>query len=77
MTLLLGIDLGTSSVKVLLLNESGQVLGHGSGGYPINTPMPGWAEQDPQAWWDASVKAVRQALVGVPERESIDAIGIN
>jgi xylulokinase len=77
MTLLLGIDLGTSSVKVLLLNESGQVLGHGSGGYPINTPMPGWAEQDPQAWWDASVKAVRQALVGVPGRESIAAIGIS
>jgi xylulokinase len=49
MTLLLGIDLGTSSVKVLLLTEGGQVLGHGSGEYPINTPQPGWAEQDPQA----------------------------
>jgi xylulokinase len=77
MTLLLGIDLGTSSVKVLLLTEGGQVLGHGSGEYPINTPQPGWAEQDPQAWWDASVKAVRQAIVGVPERESIAAIGIS
>ena len=77
MALLLGIDLGTSSVKVLLLTEGGQVLGHGSGGYPINTPHPGWAEQDPQTWWDASVKAVRQAIIGIAGRESIAAIGIS
>ena len=77
MALLLGIDLGTSSVKVLLVNEDGQVLGQGSGEYPINTPQPGWAEQDPQAWWDAATKAVRQATAGVPEGEPIDAIGIS
>ena len=77
MTLLLGIDLGTSSVKVLLINEDGQVLGHGNGEYTINTPHPGWAEQDPQTWWEASVKAVRQALAGVAGRESIAAIGLS
>jgi xylulokinase len=77
MALFLGIDLGTSSVKALLLNEGGQILGYGSGGYPINTPHPGWAEQDPQAWWDASVVAVRQAIAGVAGGESIAAIGIS
>jgi xylulokinase len=77
MTLLLGIDLGTSSVKALLLNEAGQVLGRGSSGYAINTPQPGWAEQNPETWWDAAAAAVRQAIVGVPEGRSIDAIGVS
>ena len=77
MTLFLGIDLGTSSVKVLLINEHGQVLGQGSEEYPINTPHPGWAEQDPQTWWEASVKAVRQAIVGVEGRDPVAAIGLS
>ncbi len=44
---LLGIDLGTSPVKVLLTTEAGRVLGRGSAEYPIYRPRPGWAEQDP------------------------------
>jgi xylulokinase len=77
MTLILGIDLGTSSVKALLVNELGQVLGQGNQTYPINSPQPGWAEQDPQAWWDATARAVRQATASIPARKSIDAIGLS
>ncbi len=65
MSNLLGIDLGTSSVKVVLVDERGDVLGRGSGDYPLLTPKPGWVEQDPQSWWSATVKAVRQSLIGL------------
>jgi xylulokinase len=62
MTALLGIDLGTSSVKAVVIDESARVLSVASHEYPILTPHPGWAEQDPQAWWKSTVLAVRQAV---------------
>ncbi len=60
--MLLGVDLGTSSVKVLLATDAGEVLGRGGAEYAIHRPRPGWAEQDPEDWWRAAVGAVRQAL---------------
>jgi xylulokinase len=77
MSYLLGIDLGTSSVKVVLVAESGDILGRGSGDYPLLTPQPGWVEQEPQAWWWATVKAVRQSLNGIKTKEAILGIGIS
>ena len=62
MEALLGIDLGTSSVKCVLVSETGQVLGAAQREYPICTPRPGWAEQDPQAWWQATADASGEAL---------------
>ena len=59
---LLGIDLGTSSVKVVVASLTGQQLGVGSAEYPIQTPAPGWAVQDPEQWWNASCAAARQAI---------------
>jgi xylulokinase len=69
MSSLLGIDLGTSSVKVVIYSTAGKILGLGSAEYPILTPHPGWAEQDPEQWWSATVHAVRSALnaAGQPE----------
>jgi xylulokinase len=69
MSALLGIDLGTSSVKVVVYSTGGKIIGLGSAEYPILTPQPGWAEQDPQQWWSATVYAVRRALnaAGQPE----------
>ena len=60
---LLGIDLGTSSMKVLLVKENGQIAGRGSAEYPIQAPQPGQAEQNPDEWWQACQAAVHQALV--------------
>ncbi|MDQ6713076.1 MAG: xylulokinase [Candidatus Dormibacteraeota bacterium] len=57
----LGIDVGTSSLKALVLDVDGTVVGTGSATYPIATPQPGWAESDPQAWWAAAGTAVREA----------------
>jgi xylulokinase len=58
---LLGIDLGTSSVKAVVINEGGELLTTGSREYPIHAPRTGWAEQQPDEWWDAVVPAVREA----------------
>jgi xylulokinase len=78
MAQLLGVDLGTSSVKVLLVTETGQILGRGSAEYPIRHPRPGWAEQHPDDWWQATVAAVRQALASVQGTPvSISAVGLS
>ena len=62
MRALLGIDLGTSSVKAVVCSLEGQIAGIGTAEYPILTPRPGYAEQDPEDWWLATVKAARQGL---------------
>jgi xylulokinase len=58
---LLGVDLGTSGVKAILLGVDGRPLGEAAAGYPVDSPHPGWAETDPPAWWRAVVTAVRAA----------------
>jgi xylulokinase len=73
MSSLLGIDLGTSSVKVVVLTLDGSISGIGSAEYPILTPSIGYAEQDPEDWWRGTVVAVRQAMekAGHPEISSV------
>ena len=73
----MGIDLGTSSVKTLILDSQGQVVSQAAQEYGIDHPQPGWAEQDPQAWVDATWQTMRQAFQqsGVEARQ-IAEIGI-
>ena len=49
----IGIDLGTSAVKLLLMDETGSIANIVSREYPIAFPHPGWSEQDPDDWWAA------------------------
>jgi xylulokinase len=78
MPALLGIDLGTSSVKTLLVDPEGQVIGRGSADYPIHHPQPGFAEQDPREWWQATVTAVRQATSsGAAQATEIAAVSFS
>ena len=63
--LYLGVDLGTSSMKVLLVDGSGKVLGSTSQSYPLMMPQPGWSEQDPEQWWSALCVCVPKLLEGV------------
>ena len=58
---LLGIDLGTSSVKVVVLDLEARVLAATTAAYPVANPCPGWSETDPALWWRAVVEAVREA----------------
>lgn len=56
----LGIDLGTSSVKLLLVDAQGQIIKSASREYPLYFPNPGWAEQKPEEWWDAVCDALKE-----------------
>lgn len=62
--LFIGIDLGTSSTKLLLCNESGNILNTVSKEYPLSFPHSGWAEQDPDCWWRACMEGVPELLEG-------------
>jgi len=59
---LVGIDIGTSGTKSLVINESGRVLAQAAEEYPVFTPHPGWSQQDPADWWRAAVATVREVL---------------
>jgi xylulokinase len=74
---LLGLDAGTSSLKALVLDGAGQVLGEAAAAYPTLTPAPGWAEQDPEAWWAAAVTAVRTAMAEVGADAEVAGIGLS
>lgn len=60
----IGVDLGTSAVKLLLVDESGAVLNTVSESYPVEYPHPGWSQQDPADWWRAVCVGVPQLMSG-------------
>jgi xylulokinase len=51
---LIGLDVGTSGVKAIAITPDGELLATATEEYPLSTPRPGWAEQDPEDWWRAS-----------------------
>lgn len=71
---LIGLDVGTSGVKGIALDDGGNVVARASHSYSLSTPRPGWAEQDPDSWWAAAqdVLARLGAQAGPPE-----AIGLS
>ncbi len=73
--MLLGIDLGTGSVKALLLAEDGRIVVEASRGYALETPQPGWAETSPEKWWQAVGAAVREVVRG--RAAGVSAIGLS
>lgn len=77
MTHLVGMDVGTTGAKTLLIDDLGHVLHTLTVEYPMYTPRPQWAEQDPEDWWQAAVKSVRQVLrdSGIDPRD-ISGIGL-
>ena len=71
----IGIDLGTSAVKLLLVGEDGAVLRTVSKAYPLSFPHPGWSEQNPSDWWDACVAGIRELLCGF-DASAVAGIGL-
>ena len=69
----LGIDVGTSGVKAIVVDESGDVIASATIPLALSTPQPGWAEQDPDAWWTASIAAIRSVLAS---RSDVDVVAI-
>jgi len=61
-SLLLGIDVSTTGVKALLIDEMGQVFSSATTPIPLSTPYPLWSEQSPEHWWSGAVTSIRQVL---------------
>ena len=72
--LFIGIDLGTSACKLLLVAEDGSILNTVTKEYPLSFPQPGWSEQKPEDWWDAVVMGVPELLRGF-DAELVAGIG--
>ena len=62
MSFFLGVDIGTSGTKTILMDESGTILAEASSTYPSYHPKPLWSEQDPEDWWNATVKTIRAVV---------------
>ena len=62
MSYLLGLDIGTSGVKALLISVEGKIISSKTVFYPLTTPHSGWAEQSPYDWWEATVKVIRETV---------------
>lgn len=73
MARLTGIDVGTSALKAIAMDESGAVLARAEQPYGISAPEPGWAEQDPEDWWSACQGAL--AELGPPTPDAIGLTG--
>jgi len=71
----LGLDIGTSGARALVVTDEGCVLGEGSADYLLFAETPGHAEQEPQDWWRAAVSSVRAALASAG-LEEVDGIGV-
>lgn len=56
----IGVDLGTSAVKLLLMRENGEICNIVSREYPLSFPKPGWSEQNPNDWWQAVTTGIRE-----------------
>lgn len=65
----IGVDLGTSAIKLILVNSEGVILNQASEEYPLLFPHPNWSEQDPSKWWDAFVNGMRTLLNGFNPKE--------
>ncbi len=74
-TIFLGLDLGTTGLKVSLLDDGGRLIGSRHEEHPIHSPQPGYAEQAPHAWWDGFVTCCR-ALAEQHPREFANIVGI-
>jgi xylulokinase len=72
MSYFLGIDVGTSGTKTLVMNGAGKILAEATRNYPLHSPKPLWTEQDPEDWWEATVATVR----GVVKKAKLKAADV-
>ena len=74
MSYYIGIDLGTSSMKLILMDQLGSIHNTVSNEYPLYFPKNGWSEQYPEEWWNALLKGVPKLLDGF-DRSQVKGIG--
>jgi xylulokinase len=72
----IGVDVGTSATKGVLVAEDGRLLASASAGYPLLTPRPGWTEQHPEDWWRAAAEVLRRLTASAPDAE-VAGVGLS
>ena len=70
---LVGLDVGTTSVKGVAIGEEGEVLAVAEAEHPLSTPRPGWSEQDPEDWW----RGTQRVLAELGEGREVAGIGLS
>lgn len=70
----IGADLGTSSLKLLLVNKNGEIIKSVTNDYPVFFPKPGWSEQNPKDWWEAFKTGIKELTAGI-DKQDIKGIG--
>lgn len=65
----IGIDLGTSAVKLVLMDEDGKVKGVVSKEYPLEFPHPGWSQQSPEDWWKQTKEGIKELIAGIDGKD--------
>ena len=73
--LYIGIDLGTSSVKIILVDEKGTKLASVTKHYPVEYPKPGWSQQNPKDWYNGVINGLEELLEG-QDRSKIAGLGV-
>ena len=75
--MLIGLDLGTSTCKIIAVDDSGRVVAKSSRDYPMINLRPGWAEQEPDLWWSALGEAMTDLTSQLPEKgQEVKGIGL-
>jgi len=73
----MGIDIGTSGCKTLIIDDRGRVLARATEEYPLSTPHPGWSEQNPEHWWQAVRTTVQRVTHEFEDTGAIKGIGLS
>ncbi|MDR3072743.1 MAG: xylulokinase [Clostridiales Family XIII bacterium] len=73
----IGIDIGTSGTKTAIFDEIGNLLASHTAEYPMLQPQNGWAEQNPEDWWQASIEGLKVVLAKVSDTIEVVAIGLS
>ena len=76
MRVALGLDIGTTAVKAVALDDEGRVVARAVAAHDLMTPHPGWAEGDPDAWWANAVVCIRLVGQNVPLAE-VASVGVS
>ncbi|MBI4531004.1 MAG: xylulokinase [Candidatus Latescibacteria bacterium] len=76
---LLGIDIGTTGVKTILVDERGETVSRATIPHPLYTPYSHWSEQHPEDWWEGTVSSIRRVLseAGVNDSSSVMGVGLS
>ncbi|MDQ4213502.1 FGGY-family carbohydrate kinase [Microbacterium sp. ASV81] len=72
----IGVDVGTSSSKGVLVDESGSILAQATRGHEVSRPRTGWVEMDGAVWWEEFVSITRELLAEVPDAE-VTGVGVS